>query len=237
MVMKKISFSPLTPTRAALNYELYFKTWLPCGGHNCPGGFMRPTKARTIGCMPACRRFHPLPETGETAEKQGGGSTEVVTIGLDMLEAMRLVDAEGMNQEAAARSMDVSTPTLCRILGQGRRLAALALTTGSIINIEGGNIMYGNAMQGRHGRHFSPGRGGRQGQGTMQGGACPRSEGMGCGQGMGRRRCGAGRGGQGPCVRNGAGGGASNAADSMPDAPERGEQQARSTRNRAAVID
>ncbi|WP_366938392.1 hypothetical protein [uncultured Desulfovibrio sp.] len=27
MVMKKISFSPLTPTRAALSYELYFKTW------------------------------------------------------------------------------------------------------------------------------------------------------------------------------------------------------------------
>ena len=186
---------------------------------------MRPTKARTIGCMPACRRFHPLPETGETAEKLEGGGTEVVTIGLDMLEAMRLVDAEGMNQEAAAQSMDVSTPTLCRILGQGRRLAALALTTGSIINIEGGNIMYGNTMQGRHGRHFTPGRGGRHGQGAMQGGgACPRGEGMGRGQGRGRGRCGVGCGGQEQCARNGADGGAPNAADSMSGASECEEQ-------------
>ena len=179
---------------------------------------MRPTKARTIDCMPMCRRFQPLPGAGETTERQEGGSTEVVTIGLDMLEAMRLVDAEGMNQEAAARSMDVSTPTLCRILGQGRRLAALALTTGSIINIEGGNIMYGNTMQGRHGHHFSPGRGGRQDQGAMQdGNTCTR------GQGMGHGRCGAGR---GHCMRHtvqavtrGA-----SAQEAGLDAPERSEQ-------------
>ncbi len=184
---------------------------------------MRPTKARTIGCMPACRRFHPLPETGETAEKQGGDSTEVVTIGLDMLEAMRLVDAEGMNQEAAARSMDVSTPTLCRILGQGRRLAALALTTGSIINIEGGNIMYGNKRQGRNGqgrngKGFCHGRAGLRGQCAMRAGgdACAHD-------GMGHEHCGAGR---GQCMRRHVQAAVreASAQEAGADAPEHAEQ-------------
>ncbi|MCR5563335.1 MAG: DUF134 domain-containing protein [Desulfovibrio sp.] len=157
---------------------------------------MRPTKARTICCMPACRRFRPCQEQGESDVIQADGDGEEIIIGLDMLEAMRLVDAEGMNQDDAARSMDVSTPTLCRILGQGRRLAAEALTAGKIIRIEGGNVMYGYSMQGRHGQRFCHGRRGEQGQG---GGACCGTEGMefggrGMGHRQGRGRCGAARG-------------------------------------------
>ena len=150
---------------------------------------MRPTKVRTIGCMPACRRFRPWQEQGESENNQADGDRDNVIIGLDMLEAMRLVDVEGMNQDEAARSMDVSTPTLCRILGQGRRLAAMALTAGKTIRIEGGNVMYGDSMQGRHEHRFCHGRGGRQG-----GGACHGNEGMQCGgrgmgHGQGRGRC------------------------------------------------
>ncbi len=157
---------------------------------------MRPTKARTIGCMPACRRFRPWQERGESDAIQADGGGEDVIIGLDMLEAIRLVDAEGMNQDEAAQSMGVSTPTLCRILGQGRRLAAMALTAGRIIRIEGGNVMYGNSMQGRHGHRFCHGRNGRQ---EREGGAGCGNEGMECGgrgmgHGQGRGRCGAGRG-------------------------------------------
>ena len=58
---------------------------------------MRATKARTIGCMPACRRFRPWQEQGESEVIQADGNGDDVIIGLDMLEAMRLVDAEGMN--------------------------------------------------------------------------------------------------------------------------------------------
>ena len=53
---------------------------------------------------------------------QADGDEEDVIIGLDRLEARRLVDVEGKNQDEAARSMDVLTFILCRILGQGRRL-------------------------------------------------------------------------------------------------------------------
>ncbi len=106
---------------------------------------MRPTKSRTIGHIPECRFFRPALETEENMYD------DVVTIGLDMLEAMRLVDLEGLSQEDAARSMEISTPTLCRILSEGRRLTATALTFGKTINLEGGNIMFSNENHGRNG--------------------------------------------------------------------------------------
>lgn len=155
---------------------------------------MRPTKPRAIGCIPACRRFRPSPES---EDMPADGNGEVVTIRLDMLEAMRLVDAEGLCQEEAASSMGVSPPTLCRILGQGRRLSALALTTGKIIKLEGGNIMYCYAMQGR-GQHKGPcGHGHGRWQrsaATQTNEDCSCDEGAGRGCGMAWGRCGAGRG-------------------------------------------
>jgi predicted DNA-binding protein (UPF0251 family) len=54
---------------------------------------MRPQKLRLIAVKPACRRFSP--DTGNDAP--------AMTLGLDMLEALRLADAEGLSQEEAAR--------------------------------------------------------------------------------------------------------------------------------------
>lgn len=51
---------------------------------------------------------------------------------------MRLVDDEDMSQEAAAERMDVSRPTLCRILAEARSVVAKALGNGWAIRIEGG---------------------------------------------------------------------------------------------------
>lgn len=59
-----------------------------------------------------------------------------VVLSLDGYEAMRLVDGEGLSQEEAAVSMDVSRSTLCRILGEARTLVARALTAGWVIRIE-----------------------------------------------------------------------------------------------------
>lgn len=61
-----------------------------------------------------------------------------VVLGLDGFEAMRLVDAEGLSQEAAAAAMGVSRPTLCRILGEARTQVARALTQGWVIRIDTG---------------------------------------------------------------------------------------------------
>ena len=50
-----------------------------------------------------------------------------VVLGLDGFEAMRLVDGEGLSQEEAAGLMQVSRPTLCRILAEARTQVARVL--------------------------------------------------------------------------------------------------------------
>jgi predicted DNA-binding protein (UPF0251 family) len=64
---------------------------------------------------------------------------ETVTLGLDELEAMRLKDLEGLEQEDAAVRMHVSQPTLHRILESAHKKTAESLVQGKAIVIEGGN--------------------------------------------------------------------------------------------------
>ena len=52
------------------------------------------------------------------------------------LEALRLVDKDGLKQEMAAEKMGVSQPTLGRILAQGREKTAKALIEGKAIRVE-----------------------------------------------------------------------------------------------------
>lgn len=110
---------------------------------------MRPQKTRHIESPPLWERY--LPE--------GRRQAAVVTLGLDMYEALRLVDAEGLPQDAAAERMGVSTPTLCRLLGEARRRVATALRDGWALRCEGGNVKVGPG--GRHGQG-GPWRHGRQ---------------------------------------------------------------------------
>lgn len=56
------------------------------------------------------------------------------------LEALRLADVEGMTQTEAARRMGVSRSTFQRILARARRQAALALTRGDALRVEGGTF-------------------------------------------------------------------------------------------------
>ena len=154
---------------------------------------MRPCKPRRIGGLPPFTRYMP----------QEGPADGEVRLGLDMLEALRLVDAEGRPQDEAAAAMDVSTATLCRILGEARRQVATALSQGRNIVIEGGNVMFGESCGMRHrcghGPHGVMGRtqesacGGR-GQGRGAGGGHAADAGQERGRGMGRG-CGHGHGG------------------------------------------
>ena len=151
---------------------------------------MRPCKPRRIGVLPACRRYGP----------QDGVSEGENRIGLDMLEALRLVDAEGMPQEQAATVMDVSAPTLCRILGEARRQVATALCQGRALVIEGGNVMlcenFGRKRHG-HGPHGPHGHGGGWQQ-TCGGNDAPLADKECRGRGFGQRR---GHLGAGACRR------------------------------------
>jgi predicted DNA-binding protein (UPF0251 family) len=106
---------------------------------------------------------------------------------LDEFEVIRLVDGEGLDQESVAERMDVSRPTITRILASARGKIARVLVEGQALLIEGGPIVCVPGL----GRGRGVGRGrGRGGRGGGQGG----------GPGGGR-----GGHGRGRCHRGGAG--------------------------------
>ena len=88
-----------------------------------------------------------------------------MTLSLDEFEAIRLVDGLGMDQDQAAAEMQVSRPTVTRVLGAARRKIARTLMDGQALLIEGGPVtmMPGGPGRGRHGRGGRGGRGGGPG--------------------------------------------------------------------------
>lgn len=64
---------------------------------------------------------------------------ETVYLTYEELEAIRLVDLEGMDQQEAAFHMGVSRKTLWNDLKSARRKVAQALINGYAIRIEGGS--------------------------------------------------------------------------------------------------
>jgi uncharacterized protein len=64
---------------------------------------------------------------------------EQVIISVDELEALRLSDFLGLNQEDVAQEMNVSRPTVTRMLARAHRAIAEALVYGKAIKISGGD--------------------------------------------------------------------------------------------------
>lgn len=93
---------------------------------------VRPHIRRKVGGRLSVRHFKP----------QGIPLSELeeVILAEDEFEAIRLADVEGMYHDAAAEQMKVSRPTFGRILAQGRRAVATAITQGKAIRIEGGQV-------------------------------------------------------------------------------------------------
>ena len=65
---------------------------------------------------------------------------EEVTLAVEELEALRLCDAEEINQKEASEKMNISQPTFHRLISSARKKIAKALTKGNAIRIEGGNF-------------------------------------------------------------------------------------------------
>lgn len=63
---------------------------------------------------------------------------EVVLLGLDELEAMRLCDLEGLEQESAGARMGVSRGTVQRLVKSGRAKVMRALLDSAALVIEKG---------------------------------------------------------------------------------------------------
>jgi predicted DNA-binding protein (UPF0251 family) len=70
-------------------------------------------------------------------EGQEGGALEEIVLKIEELEAMRLKDIEGLNQEQCAEKMNVSRQTFQLILEKARQKTALALVEGKAIRVKG----------------------------------------------------------------------------------------------------
>lgn len=66
---------------------------------------------------------------------------KTIFLTLEELEAIRLVDLEGMDQQEAAMNMGVSRKTLWNDLKSARKKVAMALINGYAIRIEGGSYI------------------------------------------------------------------------------------------------
>jgi predicted DNA-binding protein (UPF0251 family) len=105
----------------------------------------RPKKPRFVSSYPAIAAFvpHGIAVSGE------------VFMSVEELEAIRLSDFEHLDQETAARMMQVSRHTYGRILNTARSIVADALVTGRALKIEGGTYEFRGMGRGRRrrGRH------------------------------------------------------------------------------------
>lgn len=91
---------------------------------------------------------------------------EEVSLSVEELEAVRLVDLEGHSQEEAALRMEVSRATLQRILYKARRKIADALVGGKALGIRGGDYIEDGTDGGRTFRCLSCGATWREPFGT-----------------------------------------------------------------------
>ncbi|MCF8034239.1 MAG: DUF134 domain-containing protein [Desulfarculaceae bacterium] len=89
----------------------------------------RPRRCRRVQAEPPARRFGPYdqPPAGE------------LLLPVEGLEALRLSEVEGLDQEAAAAQMGVSRQTFGRVLASARRAVATALAGGMVLSISGGD--------------------------------------------------------------------------------------------------
>ena len=120
----------------------------------------RPVKPKLVGETPRTDYFKPrgIPLN----------QLEEVVLTVEELEALRLVDLEGMYQEDAAREMGVSRQTIQRMIAGARTKVIGALVAGKALRIEGGSYImredFGRYRCGRCGGDIPP-RAGRRGRG------------------------------------------------------------------------
>ncbi|MGO0122562.1 DUF134 domain-containing protein [Desulfothermobacter acidiphilus] len=93
----------------------------------------RPPKFRRVAFLPPFLVYKPqgVPLEG----------MEVINLTVEEMEALRLKDLEGLDQEDCANHMGISRPTFQRLLVGARAKVAEALTEGKALRIGGGNFM------------------------------------------------------------------------------------------------
>lgn len=92
----------------------------------------RPVKLRYVAVLPNANFFRPMGIPANLLQE--------VRVSLEEIEAIRLKDLEGLEQEKCAERMHISRPTFHRVLESGRKKLADALVNGKAVQIGGGNF-------------------------------------------------------------------------------------------------
>ena len=108
---------------------------------------VRPRLCRNIGFNPNVTYFKP------TGVRMSELEESILT--MDEMEAVRLKDLEGLEQEECAKKMNISQPTFHRLVISARKKVADGIVNGKAIRIEGGNFK----MVAQKGAGFGRGRG------------------------------------------------------------------------------
>ncbi|MGI5912361.1 MAG: DUF134 domain-containing protein [Syntrophomonadaceae bacterium] len=103
-----------------------------------------------------CRRVSFEPKV-DLYQPQGISDSNLQEINLKVeeLEALRLKDYTGLEQEECARYMQISRPTFQRVISEARYKIAKAFISGNAIRIEGGNYCLGKGFCRRYGRYLT----------------------------------------------------------------------------------
>ncbi|AEE90456.1 conserved protein of unknown function [Tepidanaerobacter acetatoxydans Re1] len=94
----------------------------------------RPPKWRHVEFIPDITYFKPAGVPLRQLDE--------VVLTVEELEALRLKDLEGLEQEPCAERMNISRPTFIRIINSARTKVAEALVKGKAIRIEGGTYQF-----------------------------------------------------------------------------------------------
>lgn len=95
----------------------------------------RPIKCTRVEFFPKNTYFIPLGKKRHEVKE--------INLKVEELEAMRLKDIEGLNQEECAERMQISRQTFQNIIDSARKKVAMALIQGNAIHIGGGNYIIG----------------------------------------------------------------------------------------------
>jgi len=98
----------------------------------------RPPKCRRVEFEPRFTYFKPAGIPRRELEE--------LILSVEEVEAIRLKDRQGLEQEECAERMHVSRPTFQRILTGARSKLAEAITEGKAIRVEGGNYRLANRL-------------------------------------------------------------------------------------------
>ncbi len=104
----------------------------------------RPPKCRIVDQEPSVTYFKPR---GIPLRK-----LDEITLTVEGLEAIRLSDVNGLDQDAAAKRMGISRQTFGRILSKARNTVARSIVEGLGLKIEGGHyVLSSDTDQGKNG--------------------------------------------------------------------------------------